>query len=197
MGRRKNNQIDGQFNARLIEMMESPAYRVLSLSARRVLDRICIELAHHGGNDNGRLPVNYEQFVEFGVDRDAIAPAIRELEALGFIEVTQRGKHSAGLFRWPNYFRITCVNCKSTPNPSHEWRRIKTIEEANLIARAARKAKTQKHFPSRENPDCDSRENPDCHANFPVGKTPTTSPVGKTPTTSISRVGTQTLHDDT
>jgi hypothetical protein len=53
---RKRNQIDGQFNARLIEMMESPAYRALSLSAHRVLDRISIELAHHGGNDNGKCP---------------------------------------------------------------------------------------------------------------------------------------------
>ena len=34
-------------------MMASPAFRVLSLSARRVLDRLEIELAHHGGQDNG------------------------------------------------------------------------------------------------------------------------------------------------
>jgi hypothetical protein len=61
-------------------MMESPAYRVLSLSARRVLDRIMIELAHHGGNDNGKLPVTYEHFEEYGIHRHAIAPAIRELE---------------------------------------------------------------------------------------------------------------------
>src|ERR1700686_3983281 len=81
---RKRNRIDGQFNARLIELLESPAYRVLSLSAHRVLDRISIELAHHGGNDNGKLPVTYEQFMEYGMDRNAVAPAIRELEALGF-----------------------------------------------------------------------------------------------------------------
>ena len=102
MAPRKRNQIDGQFNARLIEMMASPAYRVLSLSAHRVLDRISVELAHHGGNDNGKLPVTYEHFMEYGIDRQAIAPAIRELEALGFIEVTQRGRPSAGEFRWPN-----------------------------------------------------------------------------------------------
>jgi hypothetical protein len=88
VARRKNNAIDGQFSARTIEMLESPAWRVLSLSAHKVFDRICIELAHHGGNDNGRLPVTYGQFMEYGIDRHAIAPAIRELEALGFVEVT-------------------------------------------------------------------------------------------------------------
>jgi hypothetical protein len=46
---RRKNAIFGQFAARLIEMMESPAYRVLSLSAHRVLSRIEVEYAHHGG----------------------------------------------------------------------------------------------------------------------------------------------------
>jgi hypothetical protein len=36
---KRRNKIDGQFNARTIKMMESPAYRALSLSAHRVMDR--------------------------------------------------------------------------------------------------------------------------------------------------------------
>jgi hypothetical protein len=76
MGRgRKNNAIDGQWNARTIEMMESPAYRVLSVSAHRVLDRVCIELAHHGGNDNGKLPVTYQDFMAYGINRQAHPPS--------------------------------------------------------------------------------------------------------------------------
>jgi hypothetical protein len=43
-------------------MLESAAYCELSLSARRVLDRIEIELAKHGGVENGRLPVTYDDF---------------------------------------------------------------------------------------------------------------------------------------
>jgi hypothetical protein len=50
---KRRNRINCQFAARPIEMLESPAYRVLSLSAHRVITRIEIELAHHGGNDNG------------------------------------------------------------------------------------------------------------------------------------------------
>ncbi|MBP1092992.1 hypothetical protein [Bradyrhizobium diazoefficiens] len=140
MSRRKRNQIDGQFSARRIDMLESPAWRALSQSAHRVFDRICIELAHHGGNDNGALPVTYDQFVEYGIHRHAIAPAIRELEALGFVEVTMRGRPGAGDHRWPNLFRLTCINSRSSPNPTDEWRRIGTVEEAELRARAARLA---------------------------------------------------------
>jgi hypothetical protein len=184
VARRKLNKIDGQFNARLIEMLESPAYRVLSLTAHRVMDRISIELAQHGGNDNGKLPVTYEHFVEYGIHRHAIGPAIRELEALGFIEVTQRGRPSAGEFRLPNLFRITWVNCKSTPIPSHEWRRIPDIETAETLARAARKRKS-----SDGNRHCASDGNRHCKGKSPVMETITTVPVSETITTSISPVG--------
>jgi hypothetical protein len=200
MSRRKRNQIDGQFNARLIEMMESPAYCVLSRAARMVLDRICIELAHHGGNDNGKLPVTYEQFVEYGVDRKAIPAAIRELVALGFIEVTVKGRHSAGDARCPNMFRLTCVNCKSTPNPTHEWRRIKTMEEARAIAQEARAAKDKRAVRKSktaalknkthgvENTPVPGVENGPWEAGFHgVENTPTGHGVENTPT-SISRV---------
>ena len=37
---KRRNRIDGQFSGRLIEMLESPAWRVLTLSARKVIDRI-------------------------------------------------------------------------------------------------------------------------------------------------------------
>lgn len=184
MARRKINKIDGQFNARLIEMMESPAYRVLSLTAHRVLDRICIELAQHGGNDNGKLPVTYEHFVEYGIHRHAIAPAIRELEALGFLVVTQHGRPSAGEFRLPNLFLIPWINCRSTPNPSHEWRRIPDIETADALARAARKRKS-----SDGNRHCASDGNRHCNGKSPVMETGTTVLVSETITTSISPVG--------
>ena len=77
-------------------MLESPAYRTLSLSARKVLDRLEIEFERHGRNplENGCLPCTYEDFVEYGIHRQAIPPAIREAVALGFIRITRKG--SAG-----------------------------------------------------------------------------------------------------
>ena len=102
------NTISGQFAPRLIEMLRSPACRVLSLSARRILDRIEIELASHGGRDNGKLPVTYANFVEFGVHRLATCAAASARRARwGFVEVTRRGRSGNGEFRRPTLFRLT------------------------------------------------------------------------------------------
>ena len=149
-GRRKRNRIAGQFSAHRIEMLISPAWRVLSLSARRALDRLEIERAQHGGQDNGRLPVTFEQFVEYGIHRHAIAPAIRELEALGFIDVTERGRSGNAGYRKPNLFRITFLHGGTeSGEPSDEWRTIKTLDCAEKLAAAAREAKTEGYRPRR------------------------------------------------
>jgi len=74
---KRRNSIDGQFAGRRIEMLESPAYRILSRSGHMVISRVEIELAAHGGSDNGRLPVRTEDFVEYGMHR-SVRPAIRE-----------------------------------------------------------------------------------------------------------------------
>ena len=107
MSPKRRNQINEQFSARLISMLESPAYRALSRSAHLVISRIEVELARHGGNDNGRLPVTTDQFVEFGMHRSSVAPAIREAEALGFIRITERGRGGNAEHGSPNKFFLT------------------------------------------------------------------------------------------
>jgi hypothetical protein len=139
---KRRNAISGQFAARPIEMLESPAYRAISLSAHMVISRIEVELAHHGGNDNGQLPVTVDQFVEYGMHRGSVAPAIREAEALGFIRV-ERGRGGNADYRRPNKFYLTFSNwrgSKAEP-PSHDWKRVKSLDEAKRIAREARAAK--------------------------------------------------------
>src|SRR5262249_60035859 len=103
----------------------------LSLSARRAVDRIEIELAHHGGNDNGRLPVTFDDFDEYRINRHSIAPALRELEALGFIEITERGRAGNGEWRRPHLFRLT-YRYVGNAQPTDEWQRIKTDHEADM-----------------------------------------------------------------
>jgi len=80
---RRQASITSQFVPHRIEMIESPAWRALSLSGRRAVDRIEIEHGHHGGNDNGRLPVTFDDFEDFGISHKSVAPAIREVVALG------------------------------------------------------------------------------------------------------------------
>src|ERR1700722_10930144 len=105
-------------------MLESPAYRVLSLAARRVLDRVEIEFAHHAGKDNGCLPITYDDFEKHGIHRHAICPAIRESVALGFLQVTEAGRAGNAEFRRPNLFRLTYRHAKSVMGDgTHEWRR--------------------------------------------------------------------------
>ena len=100
--------ISGQFIPLTIEMLRSPAFRVLSLTAHRILFRLGIELADHGGRDNGDLPVTFTDFEQFGVgDRHMIGPAIREIIALGFVELTKPGRSGNGAHRMPNRFRLT------------------------------------------------------------------------------------------
>ena len=136
-GRKRRTQIDGQFAARTIKMLESPPFRVLRLSAHRVLARLEVELAHHGGMDNGRLPVTYDDYQQYGIDRHAIAPAIRELTALGFIEVTEHGCAGNAEWRTPNRFRLTYKPTKDA-NPTDDWKWIQTIDQAMAKAQAAR-----------------------------------------------------------
>ena len=140
MGSRRRNAISGQFAARLVEMIESPPFRVLSLSARRVLDRVEIELAHHGGQDNGRLPITYDDFEAYGIHRHAIGPAIREAEALGFLEVTEHGRAGTAEFRSPNRFRLTYRHAKDVMGDgTHVWRKVVDPADAERIAKAARR----------------------------------------------------------
>ena len=99
---KRKHKIDGQFAPRTIAMLRSPAMRVLSLSGRRILDRIEIELASHGGKDNGKLPITFANFEQFGItDRHVISRGIRELCALGFVE-RARGRSGNAEHRAPN-----------------------------------------------------------------------------------------------
>lgn len=137
---RRLNRISGQFAARLIEMLKSPAYRALSVSGHKVISRIEIELAHHGGNDNGRLPVTTNDFVEYGMHRSSVAPAIREAEALGFIRIIERGRGGNAEYRTPNLFFLTFAQCRDSGKqpPTHDWRRFNTLGEAEEAAQSAR-----------------------------------------------------------
>jgi hypothetical protein len=123
-----------------IEALESPAYRALSLSGLRILTRIQIEHAHHGGTANGKLPVTFRNFHEFGIHPNAIAPAIREVAALGFIRVTREGVASSDKeYRLPNMFALTHLPTNDGQDaPIDDWRRHKTIEGAKAAARTAR-----------------------------------------------------------
>jgi hypothetical protein len=143
---KRRNSINDQWSPRRREMLESPAYRVLSQSAHRAISRLELELCYHGGNDNGKLPVTFDDFVEYGIDRASVAPALREGEALGFFRITERGRGGNREYRQPNKFYLAfAVGRESRAKPpTDEWRKIKTLKEAKAIACAARAAKDRR-----------------------------------------------------
>jgi hypothetical protein len=134
---------DEAYIKRKFSMLESPAYMVLSLSARRVMDRLEIELGRHKGKpeENGNLVCTFEDFAKYGLHRHAIAPAIRELVALGFIRITRAGSAGNESFRRPALYLITYQFSGSNTILEDGWKRIQTIEEAEATAERAREAK--------------------------------------------------------
>jgi hypothetical protein len=154
-------------------------------------------MAKHGGTDNGRLPVTYDDFEAFGIHRHAIGPAIREAVALGFLQVTERGRAGNAEFRSPNYFRLTYRHSKDVlGDGSHEWRRIETMAQAIKIASEARRngGRVKSPTPKKQKPSAGKRQlsvmeigTESCKA--PVSEIGTTAIVRKPPLLSISRGG--------
>jgi hypothetical protein len=110
---------------------------------------------------------------------------MREAVALGFLEITQKGRAGNAEHRSPNLFRLTYRSADGIPGDgSHDWRRCKSREEAEVIAADARKNKAQKKTKTqcRKMPVFGDK-NRHRNAKFPVPKTGTTD-VAKTITTS-------------
>lgn len=148
-------------------MLESPAYRVLSLSAHRALSRVEVEFAHHGGQDNGKLPVTYDDFERYGVRRRSIGPALLELGVLGFIVITEHGKMAkAAEYRRPNKFLLTSRPKQKGIEVADRWRQFKTTKEAEAAVKAARQMADKARCPERRKEKAASGET----APLPVAK---------------------------
>jgi hypothetical protein len=141
----------GSFIARPLAMLESPAFQVLSSVEHRLLARLEIEYLRHAGKENGQLVVTYDQFEERGIKRDDIAPGLRALRELGFVEITQYGR--GGPFKTPNRYRLTYQNMVGNgvyAEATNEWRLIKTLDEAKTIAKTARRGRPKTGTPKNK-----------------------------------------------
>ena len=130
-----------QYCGRPLEFLASFAFRALSKSDVMVLARIEMELRHHGGHENGTLPVTKSDFIDYGVYQNAIPGSIRALEALGIITV-KHGRGGNSEHRQPNRFGLNflCGQLKVAA-PTNTWKRFRTLEEAENAAAKARAGK--------------------------------------------------------
>ena len=104
----RKSALEGSWGRYNREMRESPLGQPVD---RRRLRAPFMELEHmvNGGAENGKLICTYSDFVEHGMRRASVARYLRECEALGFLEVTQRGGRSRLDFRTPSRYRLTYV----------------------------------------------------------------------------------------
>jgi hypothetical protein len=102
----------------------------LSASARKCLDRIEIELAHHGGRDNGELPVTHRFSTLRASTRTAVILALAELIALGFNEMTPGRANPNPAYGRAVRFRILYRAGVGGRSEEQRWKRFKTVAEA-------------------------------------------------------------------
>ncbi len=101
-------------------LIESPAYRSLSINARRTLDRLVCEHFRQNRLENGALRVSARQFHEWGVTKDCLTDEIKELEERGLVEVSLG--EAIGVLRAPFIFRRTFYG-RPDSKPTNEWMR--------------------------------------------------------------------------
>lgn len=147
MRRGKRPRIVDNFVTHRKEMRESIAWQYLPDEARRVLFQLELEHMRHGGACNADLVCPYADFQrEAGVRRNSIALAVRQCAALGFVEITNRGRRSAAMFRNPSTYRLTYVFGRGTsPPPTDDWRKIETADDARAALGRAAAAKSEEH----------------------------------------------------
>ena len=152
---------------RTLEMYRSLAWQHLPDKARRVLARLELEHLEHGGAQNGKLICTYNDFAADGLRRASVSLAIRQCVALGFVTITRRGKRSIAEYRTPTKYRLTYVLDRYADGekrePTHEWRRIKTDDDAHLALRraACERNRDTQPWPKIKKPDAPLHPVPD------------------------------------
>ncbi len=138
-------------------MLLSPAFKELCRckSAYMVVMRLIQEHVIHGGQDNGRLIVTYEQFEKFGISSNVVGDGIAIAEALRFIRVERGAVHlEAGscpdrFIRDRNEYTLT-FNHVGDQFETNDWNRIRTREEARGIVRMTRERRETEKAAQKE-----------------------------------------------
>jgi hypothetical protein len=139
-GSKRKNKINEQFVYYTREMISSPAYRALSLQGRKVLRRLELEHMAHGGQDNGKLPCRYHDFINYGCRRNGLSAALIEVEALGLAKTVTFGTRAFGnVLGKASTFLLTYLPTADGP-ATNDWKKFSSIEEARAAVERAQRA---------------------------------------------------------
>lgn len=128
------------------EMLESPAWIAMPLSARRVVERIMVEHMAHAATANGELVVTYDDFQKCGLRRQSIYPSIRAAVALGWISITCQGRRSCGARKTPSRYYLAWLPACDGAAPTNRWKRISSLDQAKSILDALEREKSGRLF---------------------------------------------------
>ncbi|MBL4886393.1 MAG: hypothetical protein JKY95_17920 [Planctomycetaceae bacterium] len=115
-------------------MLESVAFKALSGNAHKTLSRLLIEHMAHAGTENGNLICTYNNFADYGVRRQSIATAVRQLEYMGFIRVEKGWAYSGE--HLPSKYRITWLPSADGTPATNEWKSITSVHVEAFHQRA-------------------------------------------------------------
>ncbi len=120
------------------ELLASPAMNALSKTGHRLLHFLLIEHTKHAGRGNGTLMATHDQLIDFGLNRNRITKAIRELVFLGLVKV-ERGRVTWDGVKAPNLFRLTFyVDSEGRP-ATNEW---KGVTDEDIASRKLKRGKS-------------------------------------------------------
>ena len=120
------------------ELVNSLAWRSMSINCQKLVNRLIIEHRNHGGYENGHLVCTYKDFVEYGLTRNNIRSAIEEAQALGLVK-HQRGERVFAKNQ-PNSYTLTFYATENMYPPTNDWKKL--TEERLIFFR--NKTKQQK-----------------------------------------------------
>ena len=98
------------------DLLESPAWRGMSVNTRKLIDFLLLEYSGHAGTENGRLKATYDQLEDYGLTRKSIREAVAEAEALGLLQQV-----GPSLQRIPNKYRLTFYATIDEDRMSGDW----------------------------------------------------------------------------
>lgn len=123
-----------------LDLLESDAWRGMSVNCWRLVTRLMAEHMAHAGQMNGHLIVSYDQLVEWGIGRRLVAGAIREGEQRGLVRVRRGGKRNQVTDHLSRYTLTFYPILRMPPGenayhvwPSDEWKRYRDPKLKNRV----------------------------------------------------------------
>ena len=121
-------KIQGQFAPRPRELLESRAWAVASVHARRLVEFLELEHLRHGGQENGLLAAPRQQLRAVGIHPRSISAAIEDGVKLGLVDVCR------GSRRRPSLYTLTWLHLHDGTPPTNRFTECDAAAEAMIAA---------------------------------------------------------------